>query len=102
MILTKSQMKRLRSLAHKLSPVVRLGQHGLTENVLVEIQQALECHELIKIKLNVGERQVRDDALQKIVTETRSECVQQVGNVAVLFRRNAQKPVISLADSRSK
>ena len=97
MKLTKSQIKYLRSLAHKLKPVVRVGQNGLTENVMDEVRNALERHELVKIKINVGERQERDDVLGKISEETKSECIQKIGNVAVLFRRNAQNPVISLA-----
>lgn len=97
MILTKKQIKTLRSLAHQLKPVVRIGQNGLTDNVMEEIANALEYHELIKMKINVGDRQERDDILQKICEETRSESIQKIGNVAVLFRRNAQKPVISLA-----
>ena len=97
MVLTKSQIKYLRSLAHKLKPVVRVGQNGLTDNVMEEVRNALECHELIKMKINVGERKDRDEVLEKITEETKSECIQQIGNVAVLFRRNAQKPVISLA-----
>ncbi len=97
MVLTKSQIKTLRSLAHQLKPVVRIGQNGLTENVMEEIRSSLEYHELIKLKINVGDRQERDEVLQKITDETKSECIQQIGNTAVLFRRNAQKPVISLA-----
>ncbi len=97
MVLTKSQIKYLRSLAHNLKPVVRVGQNGLTENVMEEVKNALERHELIKMKISVGEREARDEALQKICVETKSECIQQIGNIAVLFRRNAQKPVISLA-----
>ncbi len=96
MILTKSQIKYLRSLAHNLKPVVRVGQNGLTENVMGEVNSALEYHELIKIKINVGERKDRDEILEKIMEGTKSECIQKIGNVAVLFRRNAQKPVISL------
>lgn len=96
MVLTKNQIKYLRSLAHKLKPVVRVGQHGLTENVIEEIKIALEHHELIKLKINVGERQERDEVLQRVCEQTRSTCIQKIGNVAVLFRRNTQKPVISL------
>lgn len=98
MILTKSQIKYLRSLAHTLKPVVMIGQNGLTENVMTEIWNALEHHELIKLKLNLGDRQARDEALQKIIEETRSSLIQRIGNIAVLFRRNPQKTVISLAN----
>ncbi len=97
MVLTKAQIKYLRSLAHSLKPVVRVGQNGLTENIIEETKNALEYHELIKMKITVGDRQARDEVLATICEETRSECVQKIGNVAVLFRRNAQKPVISLA-----
>ncbi len=56
MDITKTQQKFLRSKAHHLKPVLWIGQNGLTESVTAEIELALNHHELIKIKLRVGDR----------------------------------------------
>ncbi len=96
MELKNNQQKHLRSLAHQLNPVVRIGQHGLTENVVSEIELALNHHELIKLKVNVGDRAARDGVISSIIQQTGAILVQSIGNVAVLFRRNPKKPVIEL------
>ena len=96
MRLTESQKKYLRGLAHQKKPVVMLGNQGLTENVMKEIDKALEFHELIKIKVRVGDRKERDDVLARIVDAQECLLIQRVGNAATLFRRNADKPKIQI------
>ncbi len=100
MILTKPQQKFLRSLGHDLKPVVMLGQHGMSENVMKEVEIALLRHELIKIKLAVGDRDLRDQLIEQIVSESHASVIQKVGNMLLIFRRNPQNPVISLAKVR--
>lgn len=89
--LTHKQGKFLRRLAHNRKPVIWLGQHGLTENVLAEIEAALDYHELIKIKLRIGERDERNSLLEDICTVTGAEQVQQIGTTATIFRKNRGK-----------
>jgi RNA-binding protein len=86
MALTDQQKKQLRGRSHALKPVVHIGQSGLTENVLQEVEQALEHHELIKLKARVGDRDARDAVIAELVTATGADLVQQIGNVAVIFR----------------
>lgn len=59
MNLSTKQKQHLKGLAHPLKPVVLLGSNGLTEGVLAEIEQALEHHELIKVKIATEDRSVR-------------------------------------------
>lgn len=94
MELTETQKKRLRSRAHTLKPVVMIGQHGLKDTVLEEITQALEYHQLIKIKLAAGDRDARDAMIAQIVGYSQTVLVQRIGNVAVLYRRNPDRPDI--------
>jgi RNA-binding protein len=94
--LSNAQIRHLRSLAHSLKPVVMVGQHGLRESVLEEIGIALDFHELIKIKVSAGDRDLRDEIIDEIINKTRAEKVQRIGNMAVLFRRNLKKPKIVL------
>lgn len=97
MKLTEQQLKHLRGLAHKLKPVVMVGQHGLKETILEEIENALEFHELIKVKISVGDRDMRDEIIEAILEDSRATLIQRVGNVATLFRRNPKKPKIVLS-----
>ena len=96
MKLTKTQLKYLRNLAHKLKPVVWLGQQGLTDNVLAEIEAALLHHELIKIKLRLDDRELRDSIIDDICTRTRSENIQKIGNILCLYRRKKKDSVFTL------
>lgn len=86
MSLTGKQRKYLRGLAHHLKPVIMVGDAGVTAAVLNEINLALEHHELIKIKLRVGDRNTRHSALENICNETNAEAVQEIGQIAVLFK----------------
>lgn len=96
MTLTKPQLRFLRSLAHNKNPVIWLGQQGLTPAVMAEIEAALNFHELIKIKLRVGDREVRDRIIGEICAATSADPVQRIGNTLALYRRNERKPGIVL------
>lgn len=95
MSLSDQQKKHLRGLGHHLKPVVRVGQHGLTDNVLAELGQALDTHELVKVKI-AAERQERQEVASRIVAETDAEAVHTIGQMLVLFRRNVKKPKVAL------
>ena len=96
MALTNSQKKFLRQTAHHLKPVIWVGQHGITDGLINEIEQALDRHELIKIKLRMGEREDRDAGINKICEKTNAENIQRVGNILTIYKRNQEKPVIKL------
>lgn len=90
----KKQLRHLKSKCHALSPVVRIGQKGITDALLAELGIALLHHELIKIKVAIGDRQERSDAIEKIAKDNEAHVIQQIGQIAVLFKRNHEKPVI--------
>lgn len=95
--LDKVTIKYLRSLAHALKPVVRLGQQGLTDAVTKELDGALSHHELVKVKLSASEKDARLEQLNKLCASVNAISVQQIGHTATLFRRNNKKPVIDLS-----
>ena len=99
MELTEAQKKHLRRLGHSLRPVVMMGQHGLTEAVIKETDRALEDHELVKVRARSGSRTERDAALAELALGTRSELVQRIGNVGLLYRKNNKLKKILLPDS---
>jgi RNA-binding protein len=99
MTLTKAQEKVLRALAHGRKPIIWIGQQGLTVNVLAEIEAALNHHELIKVKLRVGDREVRDAMIVDLCARTAAVSVQRIGNIVVLYRTNKENPKIIFPDS---
>lgn len=92
-ILTTKQRQYLKGLAHHLSPVVMLGGNGLTEGVLAEIDNALNHHELIKVKIAGADRETKQLIIQAIVRETKATEVQTIGHILVLFRPSEEKKI---------
>ncbi|HEX5393977.1 MAG TPA: YhbY family RNA-binding protein [Rhodocyclaceae bacterium] len=100
--LTTEQRKALRAAAHHLNPVASIGQHGLTPSVLKEINGALKAHELIKVKLQGIEREVREAMFAEICTSLECAEVQHIGNILVLWREKpeAEKAVAAKPANR--
>ncbi|MGA2776302.1 MAG: YhbY family RNA-binding protein [Steroidobacteraceae bacterium] len=98
MPLNEKQRKHLRRLAHPLSPIVMLGNAGLTDAVANELERALNDHELVKVSARVGDRDVRNAALASLADRTASEIVQRVGHVGVFYRRRPDLSKIILPD----
>ena len=96
MDITKTQQKFLRSKSHHLKPVLWIGRNGLTDSVTAEIETALDHHELIKIKLRVGDKALRNKTIAEICQATRSTQVQSIGNIVSIYRRNDKQAVIVL------
>ena len=93
MNLTTKQRQFLKGLAHHLSPVVMLGGNCLTEGVLAEIDNALNHHELIKVKIAGADREVKQLIIDAIVRETNAVHVQTIGHVLVLYRQSDDKKI---------
>ena len=82
--------KQLRAIGHKLKPVVTVSGNGLSDGVLAELDRALEQHELIKIKLAVGDRDARSAISDELCARTGAELVQSIGNIVLVMRRAAK------------
>jgi len=82
--------KQFKAQAHTLKPVIIVGQSGLTESVLKEIEITLDTHELIKIKIR-AERDDRKQIRDQIVTDTHSELIQSIGQIIVIYRKKPEQ-----------
>ena len=91
--LSTKQKQFLKGLAHHLNPVVMLGNNGLTEGVLAEIDNALDYHELIKIKIAGAERETKQLIINAIVRETKASKVQTIGHILVLYRPSEEAKI---------
>ncbi len=95
-MLKESQLKYLRGLGHHLKPVVTLGDKGLSDTVRAEYELALAHHELIKVRLRVGDRERRDGMIDELSAGAGAILVQRIGNVALLYRENPDARKIRL------
>jgi RNA-binding protein len=96
--LNEAQRRHLRRLGHDRKPVVLIGPSGLSPNVVLELERALDDHELVKVKARVGDRDLRAEIFTTLASQTRADLVQRIGNVGLFFRRNERKPGILLPD----
>jgi len=87
MPLTEQQKKRLRGLGHKLKPVITVGTGGLSDSLLEEFENSLEHHELMKVKVNTGDRDKRDTTIRALCEYSGAQLIQRVGNIGLLFRK---------------
>jgi len=99
--MNNAQNKILRSLAHDLNVVIWIGSQGLTDNVISEIQTALDHHELIKISVRAGAREQRDQIIDRICELTEAERVQRIGNTLTIYKKNQKQPKISFSGEKS-
>ena len=86
MHLSNKQKQYLKGLAHSLKPVVQLGNNGLTEGVIAEIDASLEHHELIKVKIPTDDKAEKQLIIDAIIGETDSINVQTIGHILVIYK----------------
>ena len=80
-----SERRQLRKLAHHLEPIVFVGKSGVTDSVIEATNQALEAHELIKVKFIEFKKEKKELAAE-IERRTESAVAGIVGSVAILYR----------------
>jgi len=101
--LSSAERKTLRRLAHDLRPVVQIGEAGLTERVIAALDDALEDHELVKLKINHA-REDRRELADQAARQTGSALAGSVGRIAILFRpaRDPERRRIDLVKGRRR
>lgn len=91
MNLSESNKKHLRGLGHELKPLIMVGDAGLSESLLAEFESTLDHHELIKVRVRVGDRKARDEIIAKLCSKSAAALIQRVGNIALVYRPNLKK-----------
>jgi RNA-binding protein len=89
--LSAKRRSELRAEAHGLSPIVIIGDKGLTDLVIAEIDRSLRAHELVKVRASSGEREQRDIWLETICERLQAHPVQQIGKVFVVYREKPEE-----------
>jgi RNA-binding protein len=89
MKLSTKQIAHLRGLAHSLNPVVMIGNNGLTENVVKEIELNLNAHELIKVQVAGDDREARKAMFDQVCKLTNAIAVHHIGKQLVFYRASS-------------
>ena len=94
--LTSAQTRFLRGQAHGLKALLQVGGKGISDTLVSELNQLLEDHELIKVKVAGADREDRDAMIADLAGRTDATLVQRIGHTAVLYRQAKDKRHIVL------
>ena len=95
-VLTSAQNRFLRGIAHDLKALLQIGGKGVSPAFLAELDEVLERHELVKVKVAAEDREARDTLIEELVQASGAALVQRIGHVAVLYRPAKEKRQIVL------
>ena len=90
--LTSRGRAELRGEAHHLTPMVHVGQHGLSPAVITSLDDALRTHELVKVQVGRGVEMKAKEIAEALAIATSSHIVQTIGRTATLYRPNPELP----------
>lgn len=94
-MITSKQRAFLRSIASELDTIIQIGKNGIGENLITTVKEALDAHELIKLRVFESSPVSSRDAADILANETESDVVQVIGTRFVLYKA-AKKPKIVL------
>ncbi len=95
-VLTSAQNRFLRGQAHDLKALMQVGGKGITPSLLAELDQLLEHHELVKVKVGAEDREARDAMIAELAAQSEAALVQRIGHTATLYRPGREKRQIVL------
>lgn len=91
MLLSSKQRKVLEGLAHHLDPVVWIGKHGVTDNLVQAVRENLEAQELVKVKVLENATIERPTVASLLVEKTGATLIRIIGRIIILYRANPDK-----------
>ena len=95
-MITSKQRAYLRGLANKMDPIFQIGKGGINENLIKQLDDALEARELIKLKCLENSDYSPREAAEEIAERVGAEVVFSIGSKAVIYRRASKNPKIEL------
>ncbi|QHS22833.1 ribosome assembly RNA-binding protein YhbY [Virgibacillus sp. MSP4-1] len=95
-MLTGKQKRYLRSQAHHLKPIFQIGKAGINENLIIQVKEALEKRELIKVSILQNNFEDKNDVAREMAEKSESELVQLIGHTIVLYKESTENKQIEL------
>lgn len=89
--ITTKFKQQLKAKAHRLKPIIFIGNKGLSQSVINEINRGLEDHELIKIRIQETDRELRRELFNEICLAVEAHPVQLIGSIGVIYKESEKK-----------
>lgn len=95
-MITSKQRSKLRALANNIKPLFQIGKENLGENLIKQLDEYLEIHEIVKVRILKNSEVNAKMACSIIANKLKAEPISAVGSTFVLYRRSKENPVIEL------
>ncbi|RXT14788.1 ribosome assembly RNA-binding protein YhbY [Ammoniphilus sp. CFH 90114] len=95
-MLTGKQKRFLRAEAHHLTPIFQVGKGGVNENLIKQIEEALEVRELIKVSILDTCGEDKNEVAERLSEGANAELVQLIGRTVVLYKESREHKSIVL------
>ena len=94
--MTSKQRAYLRGLANKIDSIFQIGKNGISNNFIVQVNDALEARELIKLNVLETSPEGIQEIANTLSEATNSALVQTVGNKITLYSPRKKNSKIQL------
>lgn len=91
MAINPTLRRKLKAQAHNLDPVIITGNKGITTNLILETDRALETHELIKVRVNAADKEQRKAMALELCQQCQAELIGSIGHIAILYRERKEE-----------
>ncbi|CAM2361296.1 ribosome assembly RNA-binding protein YhbY [Listeria seeligeri] len=95
-MLTATQKRFLRKEAHSIQPIFQVGKGSVSPNLIIQVKEALEARELIKISILQNCEEDKQTVAEKISSRTGAYIVQVIGRTIILYKQSVNKQQIKL------
>lgn len=95
-MLTGKQKRFLRSKSNHLTPIFQVGKGGVNDNLIKQVEEALEARELIKVSILETCGEGKDEVAHALADGSKAELVQLIGRTVVLYKESKEQKKIEL------
>ncbi|EAE6206657.1 ribosome assembly RNA-binding protein YhbY [Listeria innocua] len=95
-MLTATQKRFLRKEAHTIQPIFQVGKGSVSPNLIIQVKEALEARELIKISILQNCEEDKQTVAEKISTRAGADIIQVIGRTIILYKQSVNKQQIKL------
>lgn len=79
-----------------MEPIIQVGKGGVSENLIIQLDEALEARELVKLRVLKNCLEEKSDVAEELAEATKSEIVQKIGHNILFYRQSSEQPRIEL------
>jgi RNA-binding protein len=84
--------RKLRAAGHHLSAIVQVGKEGVSEAVLRQLSEALDHHELVKLRVGTESPEDRFEVAEVLASQADAQVAQVLGRTVLVYRKHPEKP----------